>query len=273
MTARERLSNQTLLPFTGIQLLRPIALLAAIQPAFSSSPSLDECFSVHGLRPQKRRGGGRKVANILLAYQRASRSITRWRTPRNAFAHLSPGRPRPPKSSGSSTLPFEGAKPRGSLRSRLVAACYPGRSSQSMRSSPRGSFARLRLAQLANSQKRAANEILPGLPCLTGLCFFFPKRRSRYENALPALLRRVKEPHLWRSTSSPVTNGSRSVLGLVPLLACLAAVGLFFFFNSGVRGSGESAHTHTQTQIPDPGIPWNLAITAHSRRPQREHSY
>lgn len=55
--ARERLSNQTLLPFNGIQLLRPIELLAAIQPAFSSSPSLDECFSVHGLRPQKRRGG------------------------------------------------------------------------------------------------------------------------------------------------------------------------------------------------------------------------
>lgn len=179
--ARERLSNQTLLPFTGIQLLRPIELLAAIQPAFSSSPSLDECVSVHGLRPQKRRGGGRKVANILLAYQRASRSITRWRTPQNAFAHLSPGRPRPPSSSGSSsssTLPCEGAKPRGSLRSRPVAACYPGRSSQSMRSSPRGSFARLRLAQLANSRKRAANEILPGLPSLTGLCFFSKKKKE-----------------------------------------------------------------------------------------------
>lgn len=91
------------------------------------------------------------------------------------ICYLSPGRPRPPSSSsgssgsGSSTLPCEGAKPRGSLRSRLVAACYPGRSSQSMRSSPRGSFARLRLAQLANSRKRAANEILPGLPSLAGL--------------------------------------------------------------------------------------------------------
>lgn len=159
--------------------------------------------------------GGRKVANILLAYQRASRSIMRWRTPQNAFAHLSPGRPRPPSSSGSSSaLPCEGAKPRGSLRSRLVAACYPGRSSQ--QGSPRGSFARLRLAQLANSRKRAANEILPGLPSLAGLFFFQKKRGSRYENALPALLRLVKAPHLWGSTSSPVTNGSRSVLGLFP---------------------------------------------------------